>query len=211
MSKRTPVPRRLGRPPDVDSSETRERLLGVARQAFAHNGYDATTNKEIAAAAGITAGAIYHYYPSKVDLYMAVYDETQTLVFNAFEQAVALRDGLIARFSAALDVAVELNRQDPSLAGFVVGVAGEAQRHPDLADRIAPLRAVNGNFLASLVADAHEGGELANDVKLSAVEDLLNAVLSGLARFSNHTGDAERHADAVDALKRFFAGTLVRQ
>ena len=28
---------------------------------------------------------------------------------------------------------------------------------------------------------------------LKAIEDLLNAVLSGLARFSNQTGDSRRH------------------
>ena len=40
-------------------------------------------------------------------------------------------------------------------------------------------------------------------------EDLLNAVVSGLARLSAITGDARRHAAAVDALQRFFAGTLL--
>ena len=44
---------------------------------------------------------------------------------------------------------------------------------------------------------------------MRAVEDLLNAVVSGLARLSAITGDARRHAAAVDALQRFFAGTLI--
>lgn len=211
MSQRTtPVARRLGRPKDVASAETHERLLAVARQAFARNGLDATTNREIAEGAGITAGAIYHYYPSKVELYVAVYEQVQTKVYEAFDAAVAQHDTLFARFSAALDAAVALNREDPSIAGFVVGVASEAERHPELVERLARAHSVSTRFTRRLANDAVDRGELADDVAPRAVEDLLNAVLSGLARFSSQTGDSVRHERAVDALKRFMAGTLMR-
>jgi AcrR family transcriptional regulator len=210
VASRRPAPSRLGRPRDGDSSETRERLLLVARQAFARNGYDATTNKEIADAAQITTGAIYHYYSSKADLYVAVYEEVQATVYGAFGRCLEQHTALLDRFSAVLDVAVELNRHDPSLAGFVVGVAGEVQRHPDLAEMLRPLRTVNARFLSRLVGEAAQRGELAPDVASEAIEDLFNAVLSGLARFSNQTGDSRRHANAADALKRVLAGSLVR-
>jgi AcrR family transcriptional regulator len=203
------APRKLGRPTDVDSGATRSRLLAAARTAFAANGYDATTNRSIAEAAGITAGAIYHYYPSKTDLYVAVYAEVQQLVFDAFQRAVDAHHTLIDQFAAVLDAAVELNRTDPSLAGFVVGVAAEAQRHPELRQRVRPLRRRTSTLMQRLVEQSVARGELAADVDPKAVEDLLDAVMSGLARFSTSTGDSGRHAAAVDALKRFFAGTLV--
>jgi hypothetical protein len=41
-------PRRLGRPPAVDSTVTRGRILTAARRSFATRGYDATTNRDIA-------------------------------------------------------------------------------------------------------------------------------------------------------------------
>jgi AcrR family transcriptional regulator len=210
MTRRTAsAPRKLGRPADVDSTETRTRLLAAARAAFAAQGYDATTNRAIAEAAGITAGAIYHYYPSKTDLYVAVYAEVQEMVFDAFQQAADAHNNLLDQFAAVLDAAVELNRTDPSLAGFVVGVAAEAQRHPELRQRVRPLRRRTSTLIHRLVEASVARGELATDVDPQAVEDLLDAVMSGLARFSTSTGDSERHAAAVDALKRFFAGTLV--
>jgi AcrR family transcriptional regulator len=208
VSPRQTVQRPLGRPKDGASAETRERLLAVARQAFARDGYDATTNRQIAAAAGITAGAIYHYFDSKADMYVAVYEEVQAKVYGAFERAVTEHDRLIDRFAAALDAAVALNRDDPSIAGFVVGVAGESQRHPELVDLLRPHRNRQSGFLRQLALDAAASGELAADIDPQALEDLLNAVLSGLARFSNQTGDAERHSRAVEALKRFLDGTL---
>ena len=66
-------------------------------------------------------------------------------------------------------------------------------------------------FFRRLVAAAAERGELAPDVDVRAVEDLLNAVVIGLARLSALTGDARRHAAAVEALQRLFAGTLLRR
>lgn len=209
MPKSSAPVKRLGRPKDVASAETRERLLNVARQAFARDGFDATTNRQIADAAGITTGAIYHYYPSKAELYAAVYDEVQTIVYSAFEEAIAPHDTLVARFGAVLDTAVALNREDPSIAGFVVGVASEAQRHPELRDLLRAASSQNTGFLHRLATEAKARGELRDDIEVAALEDLLNAVLSGLARFSNQTGDSERHAGAVSVLKRFLAGTLM--
>src|SRR5882762_6924163 len=115
---------RLGRPPACDSNETRDRLLEVAQRAFATYGYDATTNKAIAAEAGITTGAIYHYFSSKADLYIAAHERVQPIAYDAFEKAVAGVTTLPERLNAMLDAAVGLSRDDPTLAGFVVNVSG---------------------------------------------------------------------------------------
>src|SRR3979411_973010 len=101
---------RLGRPPACDSNETRDRLLDVARRAFATYGYDATTNKDIAAEAGITTGAIYHYFSSKADLYVAAHERVQAIAYAAFEDAVAGVTTLPDRLNALLDTAVALSR-----------------------------------------------------------------------------------------------------
>jgi len=185
-------------------------LLAVARTAFAQRGYDATTNKDLAAAAGITPGAIYHYFPSKTDLYVAVYESVLCRVFDAFEAAISGKETLVEQFSAVLDCTVELNRQDPTLTGFVVGIRGEVRRHPELTGRLGLYGQINEGFYGGLVSRAVERGEIPADMA-RPVQDLLVAVLSGLSRFSRQTGDAARHAGAVDALKQFLAGTLIRR
>ena len=52
------VGKKLGRPCAVDAGETRKRLLAEARRSFATVGFEATTNRSIAAAAGITTGEV---------------------------------------------------------------------------------------------------------------------------------------------------------
>jgi AcrR family transcriptional regulator len=201
--------RRLGRPRDVDSEATRQRLLEVARRRFASDGFDGTTNRAIADMADITSGAIYHYFSSKAELYEAVYVQTLDRVYQEFDLAVAGHRSLLDQFSAVLDAAAQLNDEDPSLAGFVVAISTETRRHQALATRLQRYRGRNVKFFRRLVAEAAERGELAPDVDPRAVEDMMGAVLAGLARFSAVTADADRHRAAIDALKLLFAGVLV--
>ena len=211
MPRSTPVNKALGRPRDVDSATTRRDLLDGARRIFARDGFEATTNRSIAAEVGITTGAIYHYFPSKAELFAAVYDQAQSIVYDGFEQAVSGSGTLTERFQRVLDAAVEFNRYDPSLGGFLVTVPLEVQRHPELADLMAPRRSRSGGFIAQMVAMAMANDEFVEGVEAQAVEDIIAIVVSGLAIFSTINGDADRHAAAVRALSQFLEGDLVRR
>jgi len=51
----------------------KERLLSVATRLFARHGFESTSVQDIVDAAGVTKGAMYHYYDSKDDLLYEVY------------------------------------------------------------------------------------------------------------------------------------------
>jgi AcrR family transcriptional regulator len=61
----------MGRIAGVTAAETRERLLAAAADVFAERGYDGTRVADIAAAAGVSNGALYAHFPSKADLLVA--------------------------------------------------------------------------------------------------------------------------------------------
>jgi AcrR family transcriptional regulator len=192
----------MGRPKDVDSAETRQRLLDAARRSFCRYGYSATTNKRVAADAGITSGAIYHYFGSQADLFAAVYDEVQTTVFSAFEKAIANATSFADRFNAVLDAAVRLDREDSTLAGFLMSAGTDSLRHPELREGTAASRTKMASFMHRLVIEGLEAGDLGEGTNVQALEDLLSSMLNGLAGFSNLTGDAARHAATVELLKQ---------
>lgn len=200
---------RVGRPPAGDSTETRRRILQAARIRFARDGYRATTNQRIADDVGITPGAIYHYVESKAELYAAVYCDTIDSVYTEFEAAAAGESHLLAQFTAVLRRACDLQTADPSITGFIVAVAQETQRHPDLLTLLSPQRGRHMRFFAGLADDAAGRGELEPDVDQRALADLLGAVLTGLARMSAAAGDPQRYTAAVEVLERFFDGSLV--
>ena len=55
--------------------ETRERILDKAAELFCSQGFEATTTRDIAAAAGLAAGTLFNYFPSKETLAMSMVGE----------------------------------------------------------------------------------------------------------------------------------------
>lgn len=199
------VPRKLGRPVDADSSETRQRILMAARRIFAAEGFARTTNRHIAEAAGITPGAIYHYFASKADLYIAVYDECQAALHRAFRCAAEQHVTLVAQLEAILDAAVRLDRADSSLAAFWVASESTRRSHPEIGLQLGSRRTPTGVLVHELATSAVERGELPPGVDPATVEDFVNVVLTGLARLAATVGDLDRHAEVVQLLQHVLA------
>lgn len=61
--------KRRGRP--AGSSDTRERILTCAREMFADKGIDKTSIRAVAAAAGVDAALVHHYFGTKERLFAA--------------------------------------------------------------------------------------------------------------------------------------------
>ncbi len=58
-----------------DGEATRERLLRAGLRLFAHQGFAATSTRELAQAAGVNIAAISYYFGDKAGLYRAVFFE----------------------------------------------------------------------------------------------------------------------------------------
>jgi AcrR family transcriptional regulator len=56
---------------------TRRALLDAARTLFGEHGYAATSLDEVARAAKVTKGALYHHYDGKQELFAAVYEQVE--------------------------------------------------------------------------------------------------------------------------------------
>jgi TetR/AcrR family transcriptional regulator len=54
------------------AGDRRNQLLETALETFSHRGFEGTTTKEIAAAAGVTEAIIFRHFPNKHALYEAV-------------------------------------------------------------------------------------------------------------------------------------------
>ncbi|MCP2169442.1 transcriptional regulator, TetR family [Goodfellowiella coeruleoviolacea] len=54
-------------------SATQERILAAAVKLFAAKGFDATSVAEVVAEAGVTKGALYHYFTAKEELLYQIY------------------------------------------------------------------------------------------------------------------------------------------
>jgi AcrR family transcriptional regulator len=59
------------------SDATRAALIAAARLPFAQRGYAEVGTEEIARAAGVTRGALYHHFDGKRELFAAVYEQIE--------------------------------------------------------------------------------------------------------------------------------------
>jgi AcrR family transcriptional regulator len=69
--------RRRGRPQGTTSQghEARQRLYETAIRLIGERGYEATTMRDVADAAGVSVGLLYKYFPSKRAVVLTLYDQ----------------------------------------------------------------------------------------------------------------------------------------
>lgn len=74
-----------------DAAQTRANILFHAQNLFAKHGYAATSAREISAAAGVTIGAMFHHFDSKLHVFQCVF-ETLELEMDASARAASSPD-----------------------------------------------------------------------------------------------------------------------
>lgn len=169
-------------------------------------GYDVTTNREIASLVGITSGALYHYFESKLDLYLAVHHDVQREILDVLTQAASRRSTFVEKFEEILDATLEMNRRDPSVGRFNAAVRVDAQRHAEIASALRRRRDLLVGFFTQLISEAVESGEVAKR-NVPVVEAFVRTVLLGItAGLSDDPGFQET---ANEAVKRALHGRLL--
>lgn len=113
MTKQSSAPRKRIRNPEG----TRRRLLDVAATAFQSRGYHSTSMHDIMRIAGMTGGAVYHHFPSKKALGLAVIRErvaqaVEETWIEPVRSARVARDGILAVFEQLI---AELDQREAVL------------------------------------------------------------------------------------------------
>ena len=200
---------RLGRPPSTNSADTHDRILLVARQAFSELGYGVTTNKDVAGRAGITTGALYHYFDSKVAMYWAVFDQVQKAVGAHIALAIQPFTTFLTQVEAFFHALTDLNRLDPSLADFLNAARIDITRYEELTAHFTDTYPhVRRHFIPGLVELGIATGEI-HESRRKHMSDFLHAFATGVmdpSAVSHH-----EHERAVTALLELLKGQLIHQ
>jgi len=105
---RSPKRGRRGRPAGTTAQghEARRRLYETALELIGRKGYEATTLRDVAEAAGVSVGLLYKYFPSKRAVVLALYDQ---LSAEYADRASAMKAGRWRdRFLFALRTCLEV-------------------------------------------------------------------------------------------------------
>jgi AcrR family transcriptional regulator len=185
--------------------QRRAQILAAATTCFARQGYHATSMDDVVRECGLSVGAIYSYFPSKEDLFLALSDEraAQTL---AHLQAIFAGSGRsVDKVSQAVDYFfAQLSDESLVLARVNVEFMTQAAKSERLKERQRRRCDDVRHFLRDLVADAQDRGEVRADVDVEAAAELIMALNDGVLLLSV----AGLRSVGLDALKPAYLSLL---
>ncbi len=94
---------------------TRTKILEAALRMFRKRGFERTTMRDVAEAAGVALGAAYYYFPSKDALVLAYYVETQNTHSALAREAMKTATTFEARVSIVLHTKIDSLARDRKL------------------------------------------------------------------------------------------------
>lgn len=201
------TPPQLGRPVGADGEQTRARIVSAAMRCVAEMGYARATIREIADAAGMTSGSLYHYFPNKSELLKTVVEEIERLAVPRLRSAAAQADDVVDRLAAVLDESSRLMREHPHLAGFDRAVRAESNQHPvGGRPRYPGLQALR-DTIVEIVDEARARGALPPDLDPGAAADAIHALARGLTERAASL-DTDAYAATLESAKDLISGTL---
>ncbi len=71
-----------------EGKATRRKILLTAKRLFVERGYFNTSMRDIANAAHVSTGAVYHHFESKEEIAGLIYRETLEIINNRIEEAI---------------------------------------------------------------------------------------------------------------------------
>jgi TetR/AcrR family fatty acid metabolism transcriptional regulator len=140
---------------------TRDRILDAALEVFAGKGYHRAIVDDIVRASGTSKGAVYHHFPNKEAVFLALVDDFAERLATAVAAAIGERQGALAKVEGALTAALTTFADNERLARLILleavslGATYQAKR-AEVAGRFAGLirgyldEAVNERSIAAL-------------------------------------------------------------
>jgi TetR/AcrR family transcriptional regulator, transcriptional repressor for nem operon len=201
------ISRRRGRPPGSNSQATRERILHAAWECFARKGYAGTTNRDIADRAKITSAAIYQYFDSKSDLYVAAVRAAQRELLPDLRAAIQDAPTARAALRGLAQMYATMHQRNSSIAPFLSALPVEMQRHDEIAKTMMGERSDVLSMIISAVERGVKTGEIPAARGPGAVA-MFVACTMGLSMYASLIAP-EGVIAAVDAYVRLIDGTLL--
>jgi AcrR family transcriptional regulator len=199
------VPVRLRGRPSGSDGLTEERILAAARECFAEAGYVGTTTSAVAARADLTTGALYHYFTSKRELYLAAVRQVEAVLYGRLAAATADLSTLRDRVEAIFTEIVRMTRSDPTTIRFINTVTVDLARHAELQE-VVSIWAQRDKFFRELVQATEL--EQATPAETRVAVETITTMMVGLVAISELVPKAQ--ARALEGYTSLFDGTFFR-
>jgi TetR/AcrR family fatty acid metabolism transcriptional regulator len=196
-----PPHRRLA--PEAPEPEKRRAILHAAVRVFAEKGYHGCRIADVARAAGVAYGLVYHYFKNKDELLESVFDEQWTILVNALK-AIDEGPGTAAeKIEGIVSFVMDVYKSAPAAVRVLIL---EVTRTPDglRAGSTPRTFADAATAVADVVRQGQRAGVFRDDLEpvvaaagvLGAMEMALTGMVMGVVR------PPDPPEEAIDEVKR---------
>jgi TetR/AcrR family transcriptional regulator, transcriptional repressor of aconitase len=154
---------------DAHREQRRRQIGDGARRAFGEHGYAGATVDVLEREIGLSRGAIFSYFPSKLDLFVALAQEDQQRLIELWLERGW--DGVVRH----------IVDDDPDWLGVYLDVSRMLRTDPELRKRWDALNPEGQAALEARYRELQEMGEIRADVPLDTLGRFLGIVFDGIA------------------------------
>lgn len=175
-------------------AESRSSIIALATDAFARNGYQSSSLRDIADEAGMTAASFYYHFGSKEELLRHIIVDSMDRLTELLMKELATNGTLEERFGRLLRAHIRFTYDN---AGSSKIIADESrylspERFESIRDKQVSILNIYRNLISSLQSD---GKAMPGDVNLAAF--LVLSTVNGFVRWFRPGRSADLEA-AVD-------------
>lgn len=179
--------REVDRTVDEDVEPVPQRLLSVATRLFAEQGFETTSVQQIVDTAGVTKGAMYHYFGSKDDLLYEIYARVLRVQTARMEEVADRAESVQRRLhSVAADVVVTTSA---NLDDTVIFFRSMHLLHPDKQSEVRAERRRYHERVRRLIEEGQRDGVFRSDKSAELVVDYFFGAVHHLGTWFHHDGE----------------------
>ena len=134
---------------------TEKRIKEAARKVFMEKGFDGTTSRDIAEAAGINVALTNYYFRSKEKLFQMIFEDAHREFFHESHELLQKPISLREKIPQLMAADFNLFSKTPNLSLFLLT---ERHRHPELLASVEQPTALA--FFLNQIQEAVERGEI---------------------------------------------------
>ena len=143
--------------------EKREKILAVAVNEFAHNGFENANINTIAKKAEVSVGSLYKYFDTKTDLFLTSVDYALKNLEIIMETIVESNEDVMVKLEKLVRVAIEFSRRNTVLIKLYNEVTSESKAElvKEIAERV---ESVTSQAYKKAVVEGQVAGEIRTDI-----------------------------------------------
>ncbi|MFV2179880.1 TetR/AcrR family transcriptional regulator [Actinomadura sp. LOL_016] len=171
-------------------------------------GYARATIREIARAADMTSGSLYHYFPNKAEIVRATYLDVSAVTMPRLTAAAEQAEGCVEKLVAVIREGGRIVQEYPYAVAFDRAVRAPGVEAAGLAEVSDSIFDSLRGIVEEVIHQAHRDGELSPEVTPQGATNAVFGLMHGLYDHTATSTPAD-FRDTVQAVQLMLRGALI--